>query len=466
MVPAMPPHIISRKEHRISRKQISPNALRTLYRLHENGFIAYLVGGCVRDLLMGRAPKDFDIVTDAAPGQIKRLFRNCRLVGRRFRLAHLQFQNEILEVSTFRASAPSSDEEEIEGADGTPRFPRHLKDETGMVLRDNFFGTPEEDALRRDFTINALAYNIADFSVIDYTTGLGDLEQRLIRPIGDPFVRFTEDPVRMLRAVRFAASHGLVIEAGTWEIICELSPTISRASPERLYEEIQKVFLLGSGRAAFDYLERSGLLAGLFPDLCRGLRDKSGLAERVKANLEILDRQCRNGVPPTVPLFLAAFLGPVLEEAALELNREGIPHRQALESVCAGFLRAQCKTVKIHGRVGSRMGAILALQPSLQRRPPRRPARMVNRPEFADAMAYLRITAEASATHQGVVEWWDAFLSGSPLPSVPEAQSDGADGNRHRRRRRHRRRPSPQAETHDLNKDGLPDQAAADSGRV
>lgn len=466
IVPAMPPRIISRKEHRISRKQISPNALRTLYRLHENGFIAHLVGGCVRDLLMGRTPKDFDIVTDAAPGQIKRLFRNCRLVGRRFRLAHLQFQDEILEVSTFRALTPPPDGEEADAEGGRSRFPRHLKDETGMVLRDNYFGTPEEDALRRDFTINALAYNIADFSVIDYTGGLSDLDQRLIRPIGDPYVRFTEDPVRMLRAVRFAASHGFEIEAAAWESICELSPTISRASPERLYEEIQKVFLLGSGRAAFDYLERSGLLAGLFPDFSRALRDKSGLVDRVKADLEILDRQCRNGAPPTVPLFLAAFFGPVLEEAALELNREGIPHRQALESVCAGFLRAQCKTVKIHGRAGSRMGAILALQPSLQRRPPRRPARMGNRPEFADAVAYLRITAEASAMHREVVEWWDAFLSGAPLPAVPEAASNGADGNRRRRRRRHRRRPSPQAEMHDSNEEGLPGRAAADSGRV
>ena len=192
MVQAMEPRIIPRTEHGISRKQISPNALRTLYRLHDNGFIAYLVGGCVRDLLMERVPKDFDIATNATPSQIKRLFRNCRLIGRRFRLAHLHFQDEILEVSTFRASVPSV-EGDIAETDGNSS-PHHLKDEDGMVLRDNVFGTPEEDALRRDFTINALAYNIADFSVIDYSTGLSDLQQRIIRPIGDPDVRFTEDP--------------------------------------------------------------------------------------------------------------------------------------------------------------------------------------------------------------------------------------------------------------------------------
>ena len=269
MVQAMEPLIIPRTEHGISRKQISPNALRTLYRLHDNGFIAYLVGGCVRDLLMERIPKDFDIATNATPSQIKRLFRNCRLIGRRFRLAHLHFQDEILEVSTFRAAVPS-DEGDMGETDGN-QSPRHLKDEDGMVLRDNVFGTPEEDALRRDFTINALAYNIADFSVIDYSTGLSDLQQRLIRPIGDPYVRFTEDPVRMLRAVRFAASHDLVIEPATWEIICQLSSTISRASPARLYEEIQKLFLMGSARTVFTHLDTSGLLAALFPRLSQWL---------------------------------------------------------------------------------------------------------------------------------------------------------------------------------------------------
>ena len=175
MVKSVEPRIIPRKEHRISRKQVSPNALATLYRLHANGFIAYLVGGCVRDLLLARTPKDFDIATNATPGQIKRLFRNCRLIGRRFRLAHLHFQNEIVEVSTFRRAALPSDNAVTEEPGRRHRPPRHIKDEDGMVLVDNVFGTPEEDALRRDFTVNALAYNIADSSVIDYSTGLSDL---------------------------------------------------------------------------------------------------------------------------------------------------------------------------------------------------------------------------------------------------------------------------------------------------
>ena len=186
-----------------------------------------------------------------------------------------------------------------EETDRDDRPPRHLKDEDGMVLRDNVFGTPEEDALRRDFTINALAYNIADFSVIDYSTGLSDLQQRLIRPIGDPSVRFTEDPVRMIRAVRFAASHDLTIEPATWETLCELSSTITRAAPARLYEEMLKLFLLGSARPVFTLLETSGLLAALFPGLGRWLAGNGDRRAMLHTNLECLDRLYRSGLPPS-----------------------------------------------------------------------------------------------------------------------------------------------------------------------
>ncbi len=437
----MPPHVIHREGHRISRKQIKLSALRTLYRLHENGFTAYLVGGCVRDLLMGRTPKDFDIATDARPGQIKRLFNNCRLIGRRFRLAHLQFKDGILEVSTFRAAAP---ENEIDGEGApSPRHPLHLKNEEGMVLRDNVFGTPEEDALRRDFTINALAYNIADFSVIDFTTGLSDLEERLIRPIGDPRVRFTEDPVRMLRAVRFAASHELKIESSTWETLCELSSTITRSSPERLYEEIQKLFLLGSAVRSFELLERSGLSAALFPGLSQRAGGDSPTRERLHANLEALDGRCKNGTPPSPALFLALLLGPVLEEEALARCGAGIAPQQALKEVCSEFLEAQCNTVNIPGRIGRQMSALMALQPALQRRSPRRPGRLANHPEFAEALEYLRMTAKTSGQHRIAVEWWDAFLSRASATPGAESPATSAPKKR-RRRRRHRSRPAVQ----------------------
>lgn len=441
MVKTMQPRIIPREEHGISRRQISPNALRTLYRLHDNGFIAYLAGGCVRDLLLERTPKDFDIVTDAVPGQIKRIFRNCRLVGRRFRLAHLHFPNEILEVSTFRASAPPDDEEAIEA---DQHHPRHLKDEDGMVLRDNVFGTPEEDALRRDFTINALAYNIVDFSVIDYSTGLSDLEQRLIRPIGDPFVRFTEDPVRMIRAVRFAASHDLVIEPAAWKVLCGLSSTITRAAPARLYEEMQKLFLLGSARPVFNLLEASGLLDSLFPGLSKRLDENGDLREVVQTNLECIDRLSRKGLPPSPALLLAALFGPGLEEEAVARHRGGIPHQQALDEACAAFLEAFCKIVSVPGRVGGQLRRILAFQPLLHRKPPRRPSSLVGRPDFTDAMSYLYMIAKTGEKDKTALEWWNLFLTEAPSTTSSELPTDEVPAKRRRKRRR-RRRPVTEA---------------------
>lgn len=442
MVKMMEPRIIPRKEHRISRKQISPNALRTLYRLHRFGFIAYLVGGCVRDLLLERTPKDFDIATNAIPRQIRRLFHNCFLIGRRFRLAHLHFQDEILEVATFRRAALPSDNADTEEAGHHNRPPRHIKDEDGMVLRDNIFGTPEEDALCRDFTINALAYNIADFSIIDYSTGLSDLQQRLIRPIGDPYIRFTEDPVRMLRAVRFSASHNLVIEPATWEVLCELSPAISRVPPSRLYEEIQKIFLLGSARPGLSLLDKSGLLTALFPGLSQWTYKNSNRLTLLQVNLEYLDQLYRSGKPPSPALFLAALFGPGIEESVLTLHRDGIPYQQALDKICAVFMEEVCKPASIPGRVGSQLRAILALQPSLHKMPPRRPSSTVSRPEFADAMAYLRLTAETKKENRTSMEWWDTFLLEAPSVTCSETStSEGPVKKRRKRRRKHRRAP-------------------------
>jgi poly(A) polymerase len=441
MVKSVEPQIIPRKEHRISRKQVSPNALATLYRLHAKGFIAYLVGGCVRDLLLARTPKDFDIATNATPGQIRRLFRNCRLIGRRFRLAHLHFQNEILEVSTFRRAALPSDNADTEETGRSNRPPRHIKDEDGMVLVDNVFGTPEEDALRRDFTINALAFNIADSSVIDYSSGLSDLQQGLIRPIGDPRVRFTEDPVRMLRAVRFAASHNFVIEPAAWESICELSSIISRAAPARLYEEIQKLFLLGSARPAFSLLEKSGLLAALFPSLSRWIHGNSHRLTLLHANLEWLDGLCRSTPPPSPALFLAALFGPSLEEEALARHRDGIPRQQALDHTCAILMEEVSAAVCVPGRVGTRLRAILALQSSLRRMPPRRPASLASRPEFGEALAYLRLAVETRREDRTSLDWWDAFALEVPSITCSEPPTNELPGKRRKKRRRRHRRP-------------------------
>lgn len=446
MVKGMAPRIIPRKEHRISRKQVSPNALRTLYRLHRRGFVAFLVGGCVRDLLLGRTPKDFDIGTNATPGQIKKLFHNCRLIGRRFRLAHIQFEGELLEVSTFRRTFVPSDAESPEETDRDSRLARHhITNEEGMVLVDNLFGTPEEDAMRRDFTINALAYNIADFSIIDYTTGLMDLKERLIRTIGDPRVRFTEDPVRMLRAVRFAASHGFMIEPVAWEVLCELSSTICRVSPARLYEEIQKLFLTGFSGPAFQLMEKSGLIMALFPDLSRWFYGDSRRPALLYENLDYIDRLYRSGTPVSPALFFAALFGPILEGTVLDRHLEGIPRRQALNEMCAVIMGEVAKTVTVPGRVGGRLRAILSLQTFLRRMPPRRAVSVAARPEFLEALAYLRLVAETKKDLHAFVDWWDAFLREPDSIALLSEAPEEAPRKRRRRRRRKPRGPKEDA---------------------
>ena len=444
------PKIIPKKGHRISRKQMSLNALRILYRLHSRGFIAYLVGGCVRDLMLGRTPKDFDIGTNATPGQIKRLFHNSRLVGRRFRLAHIRFQDEIVEVSTFRRAADSSDiEEEIpEIEQGKRRHVRHLKDEHGMVLADNIFGTPEEDALRRDFTINALAYNIADSSVVDFSTGLTDLKEHLIRSIGDPEVRFTEDPVRMLRAVRFAASHNFEIEEEAWQAILKLAPAIERVPPSRVYEEIQKLFLLGFAEPTFFLLEKSGLLASLFPGLSERMRTEPGLFQTFETRLRSIDELAQSGASISPALFFTALHGESIEREALERHQDGMPRRQALDASCAAFLEEIAKTAHIPGRVATRLCAILTLKSSICKLPPRRPKMIAGRPEFPETLVYLSIAAQSHTEYHSILQWWETFIVESPVPEgTPETSDDIPHKKRRRKRRRSNRAKQGQPDT-------------------
>ncbi|MBM3466081.1 MAG: polynucleotide adenylyltransferase PcnB, partial [Armatimonadetes bacterium] len=249
----MQPKIIARSEHPISRKNIDSDALKVLYRLYRSGHTAFLVGGGVRDLLIGRHPKDFDVSTSARPGQVKKLFRNCWLIGRRFRLAHIHFKDhKIIEVATFRAEPQRGDGE---------------SDEDLLVRQDNTFGTPEEDALRRDFTINGLFYDIASFSLIDYVGGVDDLESGVIRTIGDPHIRFQEDPVRMIRAVKFAARLDFAIEPETWESIHAHSEEIRKCSSARVLEEVARLMEGGASCRSIQLMKASGLLRMVLPEL-------------------------------------------------------------------------------------------------------------------------------------------------------------------------------------------------------
>ena len=287
------PRILPRPEHGVSRKNINPDALKVLYRLKKSGHIVYLVGGGVRDLLLGRHPKDFDIATDAHPHEDKRLFRNCYVIGRRFRLCHVRFGQHIVEVSTFRRQA--------EPADGDT-----------LVRRDNTFGTPEEDAFRRDFTVNALFYDIATFSVIDYVDGLRDLQDRVIRTIGDPEVRFCEDPVRMLRAVALGTRLGFRIDRKSLEVIRALRGEIVKASPARMIEEMYKILRQGAATATFIRLHETGLLAYIMPEADAMLR---GDSTELLASLAQLDvyRNAGRARPEelTNPLIMGALLVPL-----------------------------------------------------------------------------------------------------------------------------------------------------------
>ncbi len=296
------PRILSRPEHNISRKNIDPDALKVLYRLKNAGFVAYLVGGGVRDLLLERAPKDFDIGTSAHPQQVRKLFRNCFIVGRRFRLAHVRFGRKVIEVSTFRRAA------EPEAGDQ-------------LIRRDNTFGTPEEDAFRRDFTVNALFYDIANFSVIDWVSGLEDLTERVIRTIGDPAVRFREDPVRMLRAVALAARLDFTIDPDTAEAIRALRGEIVRSSPARILEELYKILRQGRSQRTFEMLHTHGLLAYLLPEADRAI---AGGGQALLGSLARLDAHRQAGLATPDQLTNALLMGSLLVPLGVPLRRVAV----------------------------------------------------------------------------------------------------------------------------------------------
>jgi poly(A) polymerase len=460
--------IVPRAEHPISRSLLSPNAVKVLYKLKEHGYIGYLVGGGVRDLLLGREPKDFDVVTDATPAQLKKLFRNCRLIGRRFRLAHLHFHDEIIEVATFRSSAePAAEEPEeavaAEAAQATEPAPEaealeqeregrhrhhhhgplHLKSEDGMVLRDNVFGTPEEDAVRRDFTVNALFYNIVDFTIIDHVGGMEDLKRGLIRTIGDPVVRFTEDPVRMIRAVRFAAMLGFNIEERTEAAMTELCGSINKATPPRLYEEVLKLLLMGAGERTYQLMRHSGLFEPLFPHFDAWLGGESGgyPHARVGKALEWADARIAEGIAVTPALLIALMFGEYLEEKGAAFRAEGAPPQQANDLAIASFAGELAPTVAIPNRVLMAVREILSLQHRFLKTPGRNARGVIARASFPEALAYLRFIEGLKTPKKSLADWWTRF--GADLPAThPVSPEELAEPPKKKRRRRRRRKPA------------------------
>jgi len=442
-----PPATIRRSSHNISRSLISPNALRIMYRLRDNGYKAFLVGGSVRDLLLERTPKDFDLATDATPAEIKRLFRNCRLIGRRFRLAHLHFKDEIIELATFRKGGdpPEEDISEIEGAEEAPTKEMYrkndhlLKSDDGMLLRDNLFGSPEEDAWRRDFTVNALSYDIADFSIIDYVGGIEDLGQKLIRTIGDPATRISEDPVRMLRAIRFSAQLDFSIEHHCWEAMQENAGRITLASPARLFDEVIKLFLSGATEKCWQLLHASGLAAAIFPDFVEWLAKSEGAA--CLQALTWIDKAVRNNRPVSTPLLLALFFGDYLAAKGAGLICRDTAPQTRIDGSLALFMEEISGSLFIPQRTIMRLREILLLQQRLLKTPGRKPENVISRPGFADALDYLAFNALKEAPLNRIVHWWGHLATGSggaaaPPGNQPAGREDGQRGKRRRRRKK------------------------------
>jgi len=431
--PALAPGavVIPRDQHGISRKDISNNALRVLYRLDEAGFQAYLVGGAVRDLLLGGRPKDFDVATDASPDQVRQLFRNCRLIGRRFRLAHIHFGQEIIEVATFRGT----------GDDGDRKL------DNGRLLRDNIYGSLEEDIFRRDFTINALYYNIADFSLRDDAGGVADIGARRLRLIGEPEARFREDPVRMLRAVRFAAKLGFELEPAMARALPMLAYLLAEVPPPRLFDETTKLFLMGHAERSFDLLREHGLLPALMPQVADELAaDADGrYLSFVREALRGSDQRVAEGRPLTSGFMLAVLLWPFAQRTHAAMVAKGTEANLAWQHAADAVVMPFCQRVAVPRRISLVSQEIWTLQGWLTQRTRRRVVRLLAHPRFRAAWDFLVLRASVEPALSELVDWWrqtqsldEASLEGH-LGQVP-GDGPAGDGQGKRRRRRGGRR--------------------------
>jgi poly(A) polymerase len=505
--PAVRPtaRIIPRAEHSISRSAISPNALRVLYRLREAGYEAFLVGGCVRDLLLGITPKDFDIATSALPEEVRRTFRNCRLIGRRFRLAHVFFGREIVEVATFRAmSAPDEppieaaaadlDDDEVPedldeefdddiedeadestvlaeagshqtGIHGVPPLverdrSRHagagesddedrVTDEHGRILRDNAYGNIDDDVWRRDFTANSLYYNIADFSIWDYTGGVEDITAHRLRLIGDPVTRYREDPVRMLRAARFEAKLGFTLDGETGTAIAGLRDLLGSVPPARLFDETLKLFLTGHGARSLEVLHRRGLLAELLPTVAAYLdRHPDGAVARLlRQGLENTDLRVQQGKPVT-PTFLFALLlyGPIADIIEKQPQEKWHDIGTIVDAVERAARAAQGR-ISIPKRFSLGVREMFAAQPRLEQPRGRRALRMLEQPRFRAGFDLLLLRADMGLADPAIAAWWTRVqeVSQGDRDSMADAlglqpRQAGEGGPRRPRRRRRRGR--------------------------
>lgn len=449
------PRVVAQGDHPVSRKSIARSALKVLDRLHEAGFGAFLVGGGVRDALVGMEPKDFDIATDASPEDVRALFRNSRIIGRRFRLVHVVFGREIIEVATFRAAHDKGEGGEI-GA-------------SGRIVRDNVFGSIEEDALRRDFSVNALYYNVADGAVVDYAGGLEDIERKVFRLIGDPLTRCEEDPVRVLRAVRLSAKLGFSIDKATDVAMRQVAPELAKTPPARLFEEVLKLFQGGYAERSFAAVREHDLLRYIFPSLQRRLDENPSsesamaLATMLDAALANTDRRVAQGKPITPSYLLAFMLWPDVEEQARILCRDGVPVHEALREAADGVLGKQLRVISIPRRFSGPMKEIWQMQPRLERLVGSRALKLIDNRRFRAAYDFFCLRGTIDERLAASADWWtdvqelpgdarQAFAADRPVAlglwedgsddaeDIPDTDPDadearpGASGRRPRRR--------------------------------
>lgn len=431
------PELLNSSQHSVRRDMVSRNAVTVVERLEKAGYQAFLVGGCVRDLLLGIKPKDFDVATNATPEQVRAEFRNARVIGRRFKLAHVQFGREIIEVATFRASHNEDSDH------GQQQSSHH---ESGRILRDNVYGNQEQDAQRRDFTINALYMEPTHERILDYTRGVHDIRNRLVRLIGDPELRYLEDPVRMLRAVRFAAKLDFEIEHHTAAPIRRLAHHLNDIPSARLYDEVVKLLLSGQGERTFELLCHYDLFAPLFPLSARALRDEPEYTEAlIRQALRNTDDRIALGKPVTPAFLFAALLWPALLPRAAALQAQGMPALQALQEAGYDVVTEQCRRTAIPKRFSLPLREIWDMQERLPRRQGRRADQLLESPRFRAGYDFLLLREEAGEDTDGLGDWWTRYQDVSDSERrnmIRDLSSEGSSKPRKRRRSPRKRKPA------------------------
>jgi len=431
--PRHTPEILSGRQHSLHSEDINRHAVSIVERLQQAGYEAYVVGGCVRDLLLRLSPKDYDVATSATPEQIRAEFRNARIIGRRFKLVHVHYGREIIEVATFRANHPEADDEE----DANQLASRN---ESGRILRDNVYGTLIDDAQRRDFTINALYYDPTSERILDHTHGVHDIRNRLIRLIGDPEQRYLEDPVRMLRAIRFAAKLDFEIEKHSAEPIPDLADLLCDVPSARLFDEILKLFLGGKALRTFELLVEYDLFAPLFPASAEALEDNPEYAGTLIRNaLANTDQRIAEGKPVTPAFLFAALLWPALPARVLEAQERGLPPIPAMQEAAHELVWEQCQRTAIPKRFTLPMREIWDMQERLPRRQGRRADQLLDNPRFRAGYDFLLLRESAGEQTDGLGDWWTEYQDVSDSERrnmIRDLSKRGDDSGAPRKRRR------------------------------